>query len=149
MEAYRNILPASVFPVALIFLELPAAEVDVNVHPSKIEVRFRHSGFIHDLVRDALRRALLATRPVAPFPMARPSREMPVDTEAAEVAEKLEEDAGQGHAVQNPLVETTPAQGRASGPWQDRRGTPWRAPTPPFKLSSPIPEPRTTARPKN
>jgi len=32
-EAYRNILPANVFPVALIFLEIPAAEVDVNVHP--------------------------------------------------------------------------------------------------------------------
>ena len=47
-EAYRNILPSSVFPVALIFLELPAMEVDVNVHPSKTEVRFRQSGFIHD-----------------------------------------------------------------------------------------------------
>ncbi len=136
-EAYRNILPSSVFPVALIFLELPAAEVDVNVHPSKIEVRFRHSAFIHDLVRDALRQALLATRPVASFPMARPSREMPVETDAAEVAEKLEEEAELGQAVQNPLVETTPSQGRASRSWQDRTGTPWRAPTPPFKLSSP------------
>ena len=78
------------FPVALIFLELPAAEVDVNVHPSKIEVRFRHSGFIHDLVRDSIRQALLATRPVAAFPMPRAARGAPVDTDAAEVAEKLE-----------------------------------------------------------
>jgi len=141
-EAYRNILPASVFPVALIFLELPAAEVDVNVHPSKIEVRFRHSGFIHDLVRDALRQALLATRPVASFPMARPSQKLPVETDSAEVAEKLEEEAELGQAVQNPLVGTTPSPGRASGPWQDRRGTPWRAPTAPFRLASPTPEPR-------
>src|SRR3982750_4213407 len=42
-EAYRNILPPTVFPVVLLFLELPHAEVDVNVHPSKTEVRFRQS----------------------------------------------------------------------------------------------------------
>jgi DNA mismatch repair protein MutL len=40
-EAYRNIIPPTVYPVVLLFLELPAAEVDVNVHPSKTEVRFR------------------------------------------------------------------------------------------------------------
>jgi DNA mismatch repair protein MutL len=40
-EAYRNILPPTVYPVVLLFLEMPAAEVDVNVHPSKTEVRFR------------------------------------------------------------------------------------------------------------
>src|SRR5215831_17226738 len=34
-EAYRNIIPPAVFPVVLLFLEMPAAEVDVNVHPSK------------------------------------------------------------------------------------------------------------------
>src|SRR5208282_6367400 len=70
-EAYRNILPSSVFPVALIFLEIPPSEVDVNVHPSKIEVRFRHGNFMHDLVRDSIRQTLLATRPVASFPMSR------------------------------------------------------------------------------
>ncbi|MGB7592711.1 MAG: DNA mismatch repair endonuclease MutL, partial [Terriglobia bacterium] len=91
-EAYRNILPSSVFPVALIFLELPAVEVDVNVHPSKVEVRFRHSGFIHDLVRDSIRQALLATRPVAAFPIPKSSRGMPLDTDAAEVAERLDEE---------------------------------------------------------
>ena len=46
-EAYRNILPPGIFPVALIFLDLPPGEVDVNVHPSKAEVRFRHSSFVH------------------------------------------------------------------------------------------------------
>src|SRR5437879_2074177 len=40
-EAYRNIIPPTVYPVVLLFLELPAAEADVNVHPSKTEVRFR------------------------------------------------------------------------------------------------------------
>jgi len=91
-EAYRNILPANVFPVALIFLELPAAEVDVNVHPSKVEVRFRHTGFIHDLVRDSIRQALLTTRPVAAFPMPKRPRVPGQVQESAEVAEQLSEE---------------------------------------------------------
>src|SRR5256884_5837447 len=45
-EAYRNILPPTVFPVVLLFLELPAAEVDANVHPAKTEVRFRQQTFV-------------------------------------------------------------------------------------------------------
>src|SRR5437016_10832325 len=53
-EAYRNIIPPSVFPVVLLFLELPSAEVDVNVHPSKTEVRFRQQTAVHDFVRDSV-----------------------------------------------------------------------------------------------
>jgi DNA mismatch repair protein MutL len=67
-EAYRNITPPGVFPVALLFLDLPCQEVDVNVHPSKIEVRFRHPQFIHDFTRDALRQALSAARSIPGFP---------------------------------------------------------------------------------
>jgi DNA mismatch repair protein MutL len=92
-EAYRNILPGGVFPVALIFLELPPSEVDVNVHPSKIEVRFRHGSFMHDLVRDTIRKTLLATRPVAAFPMARSAAPAELAVEAADVGDKLAEEA--------------------------------------------------------
>ena len=67
LEAYRNIIPPTVYPVVLLFLELPAAEVDVNVHPSKTEVRFRQQSFVHDFVRDSLRAALMAARPVPAF----------------------------------------------------------------------------------
>jgi len=66
-EAYRNIMPPGVFPCVLLFLELPYQEVDVNVHPAKIEVRFRHPQFIHDFTRDALRLALSHARPVPGF----------------------------------------------------------------------------------
>ncbi|MBV8051730.1 MAG: DNA mismatch repair endonuclease MutL [Acidobacteriaceae bacterium] len=66
-EAYRNMIPATVYPVVLLFLELPGAEVDVNVHPSKTEVRFRQQAAIHDFVRDSVRAALLKTRPVPQF----------------------------------------------------------------------------------
>jgi DNA mismatch repair protein MutL len=66
-EAYRNILPPTVFPVVLLFIEMPAAEVDVNVHPSKTEVRFRQQTVMHDFVRDAVREALMKARPVPQF----------------------------------------------------------------------------------
>jgi DNA mismatch repair protein MutL len=66
-EAYRNILPPTVFPATLLFLEMPYDEVDVNVHPAKIEVRFRRSLFVHDFTRDAIRQALMNARPIASF----------------------------------------------------------------------------------
>jgi len=66
-EAYRNILPPTVFPATLLFLEMPYDEVDVNVHPAKIEVRFRRSQFVHDFTRDAIRQALMNARPIASF----------------------------------------------------------------------------------
>ncbi len=67
LEAYRNILPPTVFPVVLLFLELPSGEVDVNVHPSKTEVRFRQQTVMHDFVRDSIRAALMKARPVPQF----------------------------------------------------------------------------------
>ena len=66
-DAYRNILPPTVYPVVLLFLELPTAEVDVNVHPSKTEVRFRQQTVMHDFVRDSVRAALMKARPVPQF----------------------------------------------------------------------------------
>jgi DNA mismatch repair protein MutL len=66
-EAYRNIIPPTVHPVVLLFLELPAGEVDVNVHPSKTEVRFRQQSVMHDFVRDSVRAALMKARPVPHF----------------------------------------------------------------------------------
>jgi DNA mismatch repair protein MutL len=66
-EAYRNIIPPTVYPVVLLFLELPSAEVDVNVHPSKTEVRFRQRTIVHDFVRDSVRSALMKARPVPQF----------------------------------------------------------------------------------
>src|SRR5580765_7850507 len=66
-EAYRNIHPQAIFPATLLFLEMPYDEVDVNVHPKKIEVRFRRPQFVHDFTRDAIRQALMSARPIASF----------------------------------------------------------------------------------
>ncbi len=66
-EAYRNLMPGNVFPAVLLFLEMPFTEVDVNVHPAKVEVRFRHANFVHDCTRDTIRAALSQARPIASF----------------------------------------------------------------------------------
>ncbi len=57
-EGYRAVLAQGVYPAALIFLEVPPQEVDVNVHPAKTEVRFRRAAAVADAVRDAVRAAL-------------------------------------------------------------------------------------------
>jgi len=57
-EAYRGLADPSRWPVALLFVEVDPADVDVNVHPTKIEVRFRHADAVHGQVLAALRETL-------------------------------------------------------------------------------------------
>jgi DNA mismatch repair protein MutL len=66
-EAYRNILPSGTFPVTILFITIPYQDVDVNVHPAKTEVRFRHQSFVHDAIRDALVAALTHDKTIVPM----------------------------------------------------------------------------------
>lgn len=58
LEAYRSHIPAARFPVVVLFLELPASMVDVNVHPTKSEVKFRRQEAVFQTVLRALRLSL-------------------------------------------------------------------------------------------
>jgi len=60
-HAFEGLLTRGKHPVAFLFLSLPPDRVDVNVHPAKSEVRFQDGQAVHQLVRRAVRRALLAT----------------------------------------------------------------------------------------
>ena len=57
-------LPVGRYPVAVLFIEMPPEEVDVNVHPTKAEVRFRDSGAVFSAVQKAVRRTLADHAPV-------------------------------------------------------------------------------------
>ncbi len=56
--AYADYLPRDRHPLVALFVELPAREVDVNVHPAKAEVRFRNAGLVRALIVHALKAAL-------------------------------------------------------------------------------------------
>lgn len=61
LQAYRNFLERGRYPVVVLFIEVPAGEVDVNVHPTKHEVRFRQQGIVHDVVQGVIEDALRPT----------------------------------------------------------------------------------------
>ncbi|MBV9622764.1 MAG: DNA mismatch repair endonuclease MutL [Acidobacteria bacterium] len=145
-DAYRNILPPTVFPVVLLFLDIPTTEVDVNVHPSKTEIRFRQQTVVHDCIRDAVRAALVAARPVPSFiteirahPTAAPALSPKSQAAAAAamspaaesfaleppgqpiVSERFDFSGGigvDGQAVSAPVATTAALEQRLSAGWQ-------------------------------
>ncbi len=58
MQAYRGVIDRGRYPVVALFIELPPGEVDVNVHPTKHEVRFRRQSAVHDAIQAAIEEVL-------------------------------------------------------------------------------------------
>lgn len=71
MTAYRNRIEARRYPAAILLLDLPPEDVDVNVHPAKLEVRFRHPREIYGMIVETLAHALVQ---LAPWPASEPGR---------------------------------------------------------------------------
>ncbi|MCO6451805.1 MAG: DNA mismatch repair endonuclease MutL [Caldilineales bacterium] len=72
IQAYHTLLPEKRFPIALIFIDIPPKEVDVNVHPSKAEVRFRQPSLIFRAVQRGVHRTLVDSAPIASLQPASP-----------------------------------------------------------------------------
>jgi DNA mismatch repair protein MutL len=66
LEGYHNALMRGRFPIAFLFVELDPGAVDVNIHPTKREVRFRDEAIVRAAVTDAVRRALEPARAASP-----------------------------------------------------------------------------------
>ena len=64
LKAYQTMIMVGRYPMAILFLDIPSQQVDVNVHPTKAEVRFQRPDYLFSLVQRATRRALLAYNPV-------------------------------------------------------------------------------------
>ncbi len=86
-EAYRGLTEPGRHPAAIILIDLPPGDVDVNVHPTKSEVRFRDSGRIHGLVMSSVRQVLLGND-LAPRAVARPDVGIP-EAQRVSMQEKL------------------------------------------------------------
>ncbi len=88
-EGYRSILPHGVYPAALLFIETPLEEVDVNVHPAKTEVRFRRASAVADSVRESVRAALASAGYVREEREASPVRDNQIQTASASATMSL------------------------------------------------------------
>ncbi len=80
-EAYHGLLPEKRYPLAVLNLGIPYADVDVNSHPAKREVRFHQEGKVYSTLQRAVRAALMADSPVPDLSLATgsatPSRSRP------------------------------------------------------------------------
>jgi DNA mismatch repair protein MutL len=74
MTAYRRLIEAKRYPAVVMFVDLPPEDVDVNVHPAKMEVRFRNPKEIYDIVVETLAAALAG---IAPLSLQEGARSMP------------------------------------------------------------------------
>jgi DNA mismatch repair protein MutL len=88
MAAFHTLLPTRRFPVSILFIEIPENEVDVNVHPTKKEVKFSRDREVFDVIVKAARNALLSStgslQPLAPA--AQPTISQPGPYEAARLS---------------------------------------------------------------
>ncbi|KUO62723.1 MAG: DNA mismatch repair protein MutL [Gracilibacter sp. BRH_c7a] len=63
-NGYHTLLPSNMYPTAVINLSLPPAEYDVNVHPAKMEIKFKSERNLSQVLTDTVRKTLLGSRPL-------------------------------------------------------------------------------------
>jgi DNA mismatch repair protein MutL len=117
-DGYRSVLPHGVYPAALLFIEIPLEEVDVNVHPAKTEVRFRRAAAVSDAVREAVRGSLASAGYVRADPQPPPAfvSEVAIETEATEPAATMSAAASDFTGTAIPARDYTPPSRESPAP---------------------------------
>jgi DNA mismatch repair protein MutL len=88
LEAYRRLVPAGRYPAAVLFLDMPGEDVDINVHPTKSEVRFRYPSLVYSLMHRAVRGAFQGGKTFFP-----PANASAIPGEAAGTLSPLDREA--------------------------------------------------------
>lgn len=115
-EGFRAMIPSGTYPSAMLFVELPPQDVDVNVHPAKTEVRFVRAAIVLDTVREAVAAAINRTKAAATPMHERPMYERRLEIQAAppqaaEPAQEQEENREQESGrFPSPATPRPPAQ---------------------------------------
>jgi DNA mismatch repair protein MutL len=91
LAAYRPMLPRDRFPLVALWISMAHADVDVNVHPTKAWVRFRHPRLVHEMVMAAVGESL--RKPTVVPAVELPSREAGLDAPAVHAGEPVEQAA--------------------------------------------------------
>lgn len=86
-EAYRGLLPPDKHPMAVVMIDIPPEMVDVNVHPTKAEVRFLESNRVHGLILTAIRQRLLGSDLTPTAGLTRDAPSESLESQAQQVAE--------------------------------------------------------------
>jgi DNA mismatch repair protein MutL len=126
-EAFRGLLLTGRYPIAFLRIAMPADLVDVNVHPTKLEVRFQESGRLYGQLLGTLRTRFLTTDLTARLqPAGRGEAESALDPAAAEAMRRQLVDWAKGQladtAVDEPYTsESTPTQSHFDELWQRPR----------------------------
>ena len=79
-SAYQNLLMSKRSPIVFLNLQIDSRDVDVNVHPTKIEVRFKNAGLIHDQLYAAIHSALMQTEFHSPLKIAGRHKQAGIET---------------------------------------------------------------------
>jgi DNA mismatch repair protein MutL len=110
IQAFRGLLMVGRFPLAALFIEIPSKNVDVNVHPTKAEVRFLDTDHVFSIVQRSVRRALLAHSPVPNLepglrwqPAERPQSPIPDQTQQDKLGFSTESEPSTEPAQQSAL----------------------------------------------